>query len=94
MMTSNLASDEIASHALQLRKEATLAARVYRHSETGDWRLDTTTYMVYIASFPDSLLNIELTRNESHNFFLPASEFKGQALARKGGAWERGYTWC
>ncbi|XP_064405178.1 mitochondrial disaggregase-like isoform X2 [Halichondria panicea] len=33
VMTSNLASDEIASHALQLRKEASKAAKKYRHSE-------------------------------------------------------------
>ena len=36
MMTSNLASDEIASHALQLRREAAQAAQDYHHSQTGE----------------------------------------------------------
>ena len=35
-MTSNLASDEIASHALQLRREAAQAAQDYHHSQTGE----------------------------------------------------------
>ncbi|CAI8040388.1 Caseinolytic peptidase B protein homolog [Geodia barretti] len=34
VMTSNLASDEIASHALQLRREAAQAAQDYHHSQT------------------------------------------------------------
>ena len=33
MMTSNLANEEIAAHALQLRKEARTAAKKYRKSE-------------------------------------------------------------
>ena len=37
VMTSNLASDEIAAHALQLRKEASKAAETYRQSEEGLW---------------------------------------------------------
>ena len=36
VMTSNLANDEIASHALQLRKEASKAAEKYCHSEEGE----------------------------------------------------------
>lgn len=32
VMTSNLANEEIAAHALQLRKEAKTAARKYRKS--------------------------------------------------------------
>ena len=35
MMTSNLASDEIASHGLQLRREAEEAAREYRKTDNG-----------------------------------------------------------
>ena len=35
VMTSNLASDEIASHALKLRKEGKKAAEKYRHSQKG-----------------------------------------------------------
>ena len=35
VMTSNLASDEIAQHALQLRKEGERAAKTYRRSEQG-----------------------------------------------------------
>ena len=33
VMTSNLANEEIAAHALQLRKEARTAAKKYRKSE-------------------------------------------------------------
>ena len=33
-MTSNLANEEIAAHALQLRREAKTAAHKYRQSET------------------------------------------------------------
>ena len=33
MMTSNLANEEIAAQALQLRKEARMAAKKYRKSE-------------------------------------------------------------
>ena len=33
VMTSNLANEEIAAHALQLRKEARSAAKKYRQSE-------------------------------------------------------------
>ncbi len=33
VMTSNLASDEIAAHGLKLRKEAQLAVEKYHHSE-------------------------------------------------------------
>ena len=33
VMTSNLANEEIAAHALQLRKEARTAAKKYRQSE-------------------------------------------------------------
>lgn len=35
VMTSNLASDEIASHALKLRIEGEKAAESYRHSQKG-----------------------------------------------------------
>ena len=35
VMTSNLASEEIAQHALQLRKEGEGAAKTYRRSEQG-----------------------------------------------------------
>ena len=35
VMTSNLASDEIGSHGLQLRKEAEAAAREYRKTDRG-----------------------------------------------------------
>ena len=35
-MTSNLASDEIASHAMQLRMEAGQAAKQYRYSQSGE----------------------------------------------------------
>ena len=35
VMTSNLASEEIAQHALQLRKEGERAAKTYRRSEQG-----------------------------------------------------------
>ena len=35
VMTSNLASEEIAQHALQLRKEGERAAKTYRRNEQG-----------------------------------------------------------
>lgn len=35
VMTSNLASEEIAQHALQLRKEGERATKTYRRSEQG-----------------------------------------------------------
>ena len=37
VMTSNLASDEIAAHGLKLRRQAQLVAEKYHHSEEGDF---------------------------------------------------------
>ena len=42
VMTSNLANEEIAAHALQLRKEARTVAKKYRKSEK-DGKLNYST---------------------------------------------------
>lgn len=65
-MTSNLANDEIASHALQLRKEASKAAEKYCHSEEGEDCLVTiacySTWSVCVCVCAGTADHIEISR--------------------------------
>lgn len=67
-MTSNLASDEIANHALKLRKEASKAVEKYRHLEQGE-------------NYNQSLcLQIHLYQTEPEDYIEISREFKTQVV--------------
>ena len=64
VMTSNLASDEIAAHGLQLRKEAQLAMSSSHHSEDkeGQWVGQGVWSHVYLLGYVDPQKHVHISR--------------------------------
>lgn len=65
MMTSNLASDEIAGHALQLRREAERAAQEYRkggRGERGEEEEQRVMFIVLVSPSAEQEEQIEISR--------------------------------